>query len=60
MLGSGLNAAYCATSLEVMAWKRWLSSSVHQSRKHALAVELAALVVEAVADLVADHGADAP
>ena len=34
-----------------------LSFGVHQSRS-AVGVELAALVVEAVADLVADHAAD--
>jgi hypothetical protein len=34
------------------------SASVHQLRSAPSCVELAALVVEAVADLVADHGAD--
>jgi hypothetical protein len=35
------------------------SASVHQSLSHALGVVFAALIVEAVADLVADHRADA-
>ena len=36
------------------------SSGVHQSRRLPLGVELAALVVEAVRHLVADHRADRP
>ena len=55
--GSGLNASYCATSI----WARFsnsVSSAAPPVAQLAGAVELAPLIVEAVADLVADHRAD--
>ena len=50
---------YCSISLLVSASNASRSSAVHQSVSAAVTVVLRALVVEAVADLVADHRADA-
>ena len=55
---NGQNASYCATSLSPSASKAARSASVHQFAQRAGAVGLGALVVEPVADLVADHRAD--
>jgi hypothetical protein len=59
MPGNGLKAGVLLDELRARCSKRLLSSAVHQSRIMPLRVELAALVVEAVTDLVTDHGADA-
>ena len=55
---AGLKASYWAISALVRSSNSWRSASVHQSVEPARAVVLRALVVEAVADLVADDRPD--
>ena len=55
---AGASASYCSISAAVRSSNAARSASVHQSREAAVAVVLGALVVEAVADLVADDRAD--
>ena len=55
---AGASAAYWSISLPVSASNAARSSAVHQSLQRAASVVLRALVVEAVADLVADDRAD--
>jgi hypothetical protein len=60
--GSGENAEYCCTSEWVLALKCSRSALREPARRIqqvAFAVVLAALIVEAVTDLVADDGANA-
>ena len=56
--GNGLNPLYCATSASVLAEIGLGGFRAPPVAKHAVRIELAALVVEAVAHLVADDRAD--
>ena len=58
MSGSGLKVEYCCTSLRRPRVETLVIVRRPPVAQYAPGIELAALVVEAVADFVADHGAD--
>ena len=56
--GNGSNFEYCAPSTAARASKVFASSAVHQSRNFPVGIDLAALIVKTVRQLVTDHAAD--